>query len=177
MTAAANAAANAAAAPDPTALIARVEAEVPTRALTALVARALGWTTGPSRSGWKLVQPTGYVGGMVIPPQTDTAPAEVWFDPDGRERGGLAGPTEELPPYLDSLDTALGAVPAPRRAALLRGALDRHAHWQAEAGRNDSALVRLPGFVIGALLRERLQAPPEGANGGVDGGTGAVERR
>jgi len=142
--------------PDLTALIDRITRQAPTRAATAEVARALGWTKGPSKKGWKVVQPTGYVGGMVIPPSEDTAAAEVWFDPDGRERG-LTGPSEEFPPYLTSLDTALDAVPPPRRADLLRRALDQHQRWQAEVGRDDSALSRLAAFVIAELLLERAQ--------------------
>ncbi|WP_448204545.1 hypothetical protein [Azospirillum sp. sgz302134] len=135
-------------------LIERITRQAPTRAATAEVARALGWTTGPSQKGWKVVQPTGYVGGMVVPPMADTTAAEAWFDPDGQERG-LAGPDAEFPPYLTSLDTALAAVPAPRRADLLRHALDRHRDWQAETGRDDSALERLPAFVIAEWLQER----------------------
>ncbi len=139
---------------DPTDLVDRITRQAPTRAATAEVARALGWTTGPSKKGWKVVQPTGYVGGMVVPPSAETTAAEVWFDPDGRERG-LTGPSEEFPPYLTSLDTALGAVPAERRADLLRRALDRHRDWQAESGRDDAALSRLAAFVIAEWLAER----------------------
>ncbi len=144
--------------PDPTALIDRITRQAPTRAATAEVAQALGWTKGPSKKGWKVVQPTGYVGGMVIPPSDDTAAAEVWFDPDGRERG-LTGPSEEFPPYLTSLDIALGAVPPQRRADLLRRALDQHQRWQAETGRDDAALARLAAFVIAELLLERARPP------------------
>jgi len=142
--------------PDLTDLVTRITTQAPTRAATAEVARALGWTTGPSKKGWKVVQPTGYVGGMVIPPREDTTAAEVWFDPEGRERG-LTGPTEEFPAYLTSLDTALEAVPVPRRAELLRRALDRHGRWQEESGRDDAALSRLAAFVIAELLLERAE--------------------
>lgn len=135
------------------ALVERITRQAPTRAATKEVALALGWTTGPSRKGWKVVQPTGFVGGMVVPPSEETTAAEVWFDPDGRERG-LTGPSEEFPPYLTSLDTAIGAVPAPRRADLLRRALDRHRDWQAETGRDDAALDRLAAFVIAEWLED-----------------------
>lgn len=142
--------------PDVDDLVRRITAQAPTRAATAEVARALGWTTGPSKKGWKVVQPTGYVGGMVIPPREESTAAEAWFDPDGRERG-LTGPNEEFPAYLTSLDTALQAAPAPRRADLLRRALDRHQRWQEESGRNDAALERLAAFVIAELLLERAK--------------------
>ncbi|TWA72478.1 hypothetical protein FBZ82_10277 [Azospirillum brasilense] len=136
---------------DLTDLLDRITRQAPTRAATMEVARALGWTTGPSRKGWKVVQPTGYVGGMVVPPSADTAAAEAWFDPEGTERG-LAGPNAEFPPYLTSLDTALAAVPVEERATALRTALDRHRAWQDESGRDDAALGRLPAFVIAAWL-------------------------
>ncbi len=139
---------------DFTELLDRITKQAPTRAATMEVARALGWTTGPSRKGWKLVQPTGYVGGMVVPPSAGTAAAEAWFDPEGTERG-LAGPNAEFPPYLTSLDTALSAVPAAERDATLRRALDRHRGWQEETGRDDAALGRLPAFVIAAWLSVR----------------------
>lgn len=138
----------------PVGLVDRITRQAPTRAAMAEVARALGWSTGPSKKGWKLVQPTGYVGGMVVPPSAETTAALAWFDPDGREHG-LAGPGEEFPPYLTSLDTALGALPAARRADLLRRALDRHRDWQAETGRDDAALSRLAAFVIAEWLDER----------------------
>ena len=138
---------------DLTELLDRITRQAPTRAATTEVARALGWTTGPSRKGWKVVQPTGYVGGMVVPPSAGTAAAEAWFDPEGTERG-LAGPNAEFPPYLTSLDTALSAVPAAERDATLRRALDRHRGWQEETGRDDAALGRLPAFVIAAWLSE-----------------------
>ncbi|MDQ2104741.1 hypothetical protein [Azospirillum isscasi] len=140
-----------------TELLERITRQAPTRAATMEVARALGWTTGPSRKGWKLVQPTGYVGGMVVPPSADTAAAEAWFDPDGTERG-LAGPNAEFPPYLTSLDTALSAVPAAARDATLRRALDRHRLWQEETGRDDAALARLPAFVIAAWLAAKVES-------------------
>ena len=139
---------------DFTELLDRITKQAPTRAATMEVARALGWTTGPSRKGWKLVQPTGYVGGMVVPPSAGTAAAEAWFDPEGTERG-LAGPNAEFPPYLTSLDTALSAVPAAERDATLRRALDRHRGWQEETGRDDAALGRLPAFIIAAWLSVR----------------------
>lgn len=142
---------------DPTDLLDRITRQAPTRAATMEVARALGWTTGPSRKGWKVVQPTGYVGGMVVPPSADTAAAEAWFDPEGTERG-LAGPNADFPPYLTSLDTALSAVPAAERAAALRSALDRHRAWQEETGRDDSALARLPAFVIAAWLSVKAES-------------------
>lgn len=138
-------------------LLVRITRQVPGRSETVAVARALGWTTGPSRKGWKIVQPTGYAGGMVIPPREDTGPAEAWFDPEGREVG-LAGPEAAFPPYLTSLDTALAAAPAARRADLLRRAMERHRSWQEESGRDDSALARLPGFVIAELLGDRAAA-------------------
>lgn len=139
---------------DLSALIDRITRQAPTRAATADVARALGWTTGPSRKGWKVVQPTGYVGGMVLPPSDDTAPAEVWFDAEGQERG-LAGPSEQFPPFLTSLDTALAVIAAERRTELLRGALDRHRDWRSATGVDDAKLARLPAFLIAEWLRER----------------------
>lgn len=137
------------------ALIERITTQPPTRDLNAAAALALGWTIRPSTSGWKVVEPTGFVGGMVVPPRADTTPAEVWFDPDGRERGGLVGRTEKLPAFLTSLDAALGAAPAAGRADLLRRALDRHARWQADAGKDDPLLGRLAAFVIAEVLRAR----------------------
>ena len=146
---------------DLTELLDRITRQAPTRAATTEVARALGWTTGPSRKGWKVVQPTGYVGGMVVPPSAGTAAAEAWFDPEGTERG-LAGPNAEFPPYLTSLDTALSAIPAAERGGALRRALDAHRAWQEESGRDDSALARLPAFVIAAWLAGRRDSEAVG---------------
>lgn len=142
---------------DLTELLDRITRQAPTRAATMEVARALGWTTGPSRKGWKVVQPTGYVGGMVVPPSAGTAAAEAWFDPEGTERG-LAGPNAEFPPYLTSLDTALSAIPVAERSGALRRALDHHRAWQEETGRDDSALGRLPAFVIAAWLAVKRES-------------------
>ncbi|WP_431858400.1 hypothetical protein [Azospirillum sp.] len=136
------------------ALIARITTRAPDRELNAAVARALGWTTGPNTKGWKVVQPTGYIGGMVVPPREDSAPADAWFDPKGRERG-LADKEDSLPAFLTSLDAALGAAPFDGRADLLRRALDAHARWLAESGRDDAALGRLPAFVVAEVLAAR----------------------
>jgi hypothetical protein len=145
---------------DTAALIARITSRAPDRDLNAAVARALGWTTGPNTKGWKVVQPTGFVGGMVVPPREGSAAAEAWFDPKGRERG-LADREDSLPGFLTSLDAALGAAPFEGRVDLLRRALDAHARWVADSGKPDAALVRLPAFVIAEVLRR--QAPTAGA--------------
>lgn len=138
---------------DTQALIHRIKTEPPSRGLTAAVARALGWTTGPSKAGWKIVAPHASVGGMVMAPPEATAPAEVWFDPEGRERGGIAGGRDEkLPPWLTSLDAALGAVPRDRRADILHHAVMNHAAWQLDHAIEDPALERLPAFIIAELL-------------------------
>ncbi|HYG86057.1 MAG TPA: hypothetical protein VD978_07340 [Azospirillum sp.] len=136
------------------ALIVRITTRAPTKELNAAVARALGWTTGPNTSGYKVVQPTSYIGGMVVPPREDSAPAEAWFDPKGRERG-LADREGTLPGFLTSLDAALGAAPFDGRADLLRRALDAHARWMADSGTSDAALGRLPAFVIAEVLGRR----------------------
>lgn len=136
---------------DTAALIARITGRAPDREMNAAVARALGWTTGPNSKGWKVVQPTGYIGGMVVPPREDTVAADAWFDPAGRERG-LADREDSLPAFLTSLDAALGAAPFDDRAGLLRRALDAHARWLAESGRQDAALGRLPAFVVAEVL-------------------------
>ncbi len=136
---------------DTAALITRITTRPPDRELNAAVARALGWTTGPNTAGWKVVQPTGFVGGMVVPPREGSVPAEAWFDPKGRERG-LADREESLPTFLTSLDAALGATPFEGRADLLRRALDAHARWMAESGKTDAALGRLPAFVVAEVL-------------------------
>lgn len=136
---------------DIAALIGRITTRAPDRELNAAAARALGWTTGPNTKGWKVVQPTGYIGGMVVPPREDSTPAEAWFDPQGRERG-LADKDDSLPAFLSSLDAALGAAPFDGRADLLRRALDAHARWLAESGKTDAALGRLSAFVIAEVL-------------------------
>lgn len=135
------------------ALIERITTRAPDRAMNEAVARALGWTTGPNTAGYKVVQPTGYIGGMVVPPRESTLPAEAWFDPKGRERG-LADREASLPAFLTSLDAALGAAPFVGRADLLRRALDAHARWMAESGRDDAALGRLPAFVLAEILAQ-----------------------
>jgi hypothetical protein len=138
---------------DRQALVRRIKAGPPTPGLTAEVARALGWTTGPSRAGWKLVAPYATVGGMVTAPPQASAPAVVWFDPEGRERGGIVGSRDEaLPPWLTSLDAALGAVPRNRRAQVLYHAVMNHAAWLIETEKDDPALDRLPAFIIAELL-------------------------
>lgn len=136
---------------DLSALIVRITTRAPDRELNAAAARALGWTTGPNTKGWKVVQPTGYIGGMVVPPREDSTPADAWFDPKGRERG-LADKEDSLPAFLTSLDAALGVAPFDGRAELLRRALDAHARWQAESGKDDAALGRLPAFVVAEVL-------------------------
>lgn len=144
------------------ALIRRIRAERPNRDLTAAVALALGWTTGPSRAGWKLVAPHATVGGMVMAPPEATMPATVWFDPDGRERGGIVGSRDEtLPPWLTSLDAALGAVPRDRRAQVLYHAVMNHAAWLIENERDDPALDRLPAFIVAELLEDRGEPGPD----------------
>jgi len=136
---------------DLSALIVRITTRTPDRELNAAVARALGWTIGPNTKGWKVVQPTGYIGGMVVPPREDSTPADAWFDPKGRERG-LADKEDSLPAFLTSLDAALGAAPFEGRADLLRRALDAHARWLADSGKDDAALGRLPAFVVAEVL-------------------------
>lgn len=143
-------------------LIRRIKAEPPSRDLTAAVARALGWTTGPSRAGWKLVAPHAMIDGMVTAPDEATMPAVVWFDPDGRERGGIVGSRDEtLPPWLTSLDAALGAVPSDRRARILYHAIMNHAAWLIENEREDPALDRLPAFIVADLLDADDDPAPE----------------
>lgn len=139
---------------DIAALIARITSQAPSRDLNAAVARALGWTTGPNTTGWKVVQPTAFIGGMVVPPREASTPAEAWFDPQGRERG-LTDRDDTLPAFLGSLDAALGASPFEGRADLLRRAIDAHERWMAVSGVQDVVLGRLPGFVIAEVLSAR----------------------
>lgn len=134
------------------ALIARLLDEPAGRELTAEIARALGWTTGPSKAGWKVVEPYGTADGMVSAPPVPSLPAEVWFDPQGRERGGPVGRAENLPPWLSSLDAALSAAPKELRGKALYHALSRHAAWQLDHGTEDPGLFRLPAFVMATIL-------------------------
>ncbi len=136
------------------ALIERITTQTPNRELNAEVARGLGWTTRPNTTGWKTVQPTGFIGGMVVPPREDSAATEAWFDSQGRERG-LTDREGVLPAFLTSLDAALGAAPFDGRADLLRNALDAHKRWELRSGAPDVTLGRLPAFVMAEVLVRR----------------------
>lgn len=126
--------------------------EPPSRGQQVAVAAALGWTTGPSKAGWKVVQPYGVMeGGMVAAPPAATEAAEAWFDPAGRERC-MVGRDEKLPAWLTSIDAALSAAAREQRGQVLYHALLKHAAWQLDAGVEDDALDRLPAFVVIAIL-------------------------
>lgn len=139
------------------ALIERLVAEKPHRELSVAVALALGWTVGPSRSGWKVVPPFGGAGGTVAAPASATEAAEVWFDPQGQERG-LVGRPEVLPPWLTSIDGALSAATLQQRGQVLYHAFLAHAGWQLDHGVEDAALDRLPAFIIAEVLEGAKEA-------------------
>lgn len=141
-------------------LIRRILDQPPNRELSHAVARALGWRSGPSQAGWKVVQPYGFAEGMVTAPPAPTEAAEAWFDPEGRERGGLVGRQETLPPWLTSLDAALSAAPRERRGQVLYHAVLNHAAWLLEHGEEDPAIERLPAFVIAVILEGTIDSEP-----------------